>query len=67
MLALGSNAMVNLPAPQARHHSPVAFRGAPGYTTRVSPARSGTAHVFKREVQATVDQITTELQEAFEG
>jgi hypothetical protein len=29
MLALGSNAMVNLPAPQAQHHSPVAFRGAP--------------------------------------
>jgi hypothetical protein len=30
-------------------------------------AFSGTAHVFKREIQATVDQITTELQEAFEG
>ena len=25
MLALGSNAMVNLPAPQARHHSPAAL------------------------------------------
>jgi hypothetical protein len=35
MLALGSNAMVNLPAPPARHHSPVAFRGSPGYKTRV--------------------------------
>ena len=30
-------------------------------------ALSGTPHVFKREVQATVDQITAELQEAFEG
>jgi hypothetical protein len=28
---------------------------------------SGTAHVFKREIQATVAQITTELQEAFKG
>jgi hypothetical protein len=27
--------MVNLPAPPTRHHSPVAFRGAPGYKTRV--------------------------------
>ena len=30
-------------------------------------AFTGTARVFKREVQATVDEITTELQEAFEG
>jgi hypothetical protein len=30
-------------------------------------ALSSTAHVFKREIQATVDQITTELQEAFES
>ena len=30
-------------------------------------ALTGTARVFKREVQATVDEITTELQEAFEG
>ena len=30
-------------------------------------AFTGTARVFKREVQATVAQITTELQEAFEG
>jgi hypothetical protein len=35
MLALGSNAMIDLPAPQARRHSPVAFRGALGYKTRV--------------------------------
>ena len=30
-------------------------------------ALTGTAKVFKREVAATVDQITSELQEAFKG
>jgi hypothetical protein len=30
-------------------------------------ALTGTARVFKREVAATVDQITSELQEAFKG
>jgi hypothetical protein len=30
-------------------------------------ALAGTAKVFKREVAATVDQITSELQEAFKG
>jgi hypothetical protein len=30
-------------------------------------ALSGTARVFKREIEATVDKITSELQEAFKG
>ena len=30
-------------------------------------AFTGTAKVFKREMAATVDQITSELQEAFKG
>jgi hypothetical protein len=30
-------------------------------------ALAGTAKVFKREIKATVDQITRELQEAFKG
>jgi hypothetical protein len=30
-------------------------------------ALSGTPKVFKREIAATIDQITTELQEAFKG
>jgi len=30
-------------------------------------ALTGTAMVFKREVEATVDQLTSELQEAFKG
>jgi hypothetical protein len=30
-------------------------------------ALAGTAKVFKREIKATVDQITMELQEAFKG
>jgi hypothetical protein len=30
-------------------------------------AFTGTAKVFKRELAATVDQITSELQEAFKG
>ena len=30
-------------------------------------ALTGTAKVFKREMVATVDQITSELQEAFKG
>jgi hypothetical protein len=28
---------------------------------------TGTPKVFKREIEATVDQITSELQEAFKG
>ena len=30
-------------------------------------AFTGTAKVFKREIEATIDQITSELQEAFKG
>ncbi len=30
-------------------------------------ALAGTARVFKREIEATIDQITSELQEAFKG
>jgi len=30
-------------------------------------ALTGTARVFKREMEATIDQITSELQEAFKG
>jgi hypothetical protein len=30
-------------------------------------ALTGTAKVFKREIEATIDQITRELQEAFKG
>jgi hypothetical protein len=30
-------------------------------------ALAGTAKVFKREIEATIDQITSELQEAFKG
>jgi hypothetical protein len=30
-------------------------------------ALTGTAKVFKREMQATIDQIASELREAFKG
>jgi hypothetical protein len=33
----------------------------------VDKALAGTPKVFKREIAATVDQITSELQEAFKG
>jgi hypothetical protein len=33
----------------------------------VDKALAGTPKVFKREIEATVDQITSELQEAFKG
>ena len=33
----------------------------------IDKALAGTPKVFKREMRATVDQITSELQEAFKG
>jgi hypothetical protein len=41
--------------------------GSAAIEPALDQALAGTAKVFKREIEATVDQITSELQEAFKG
>jgi hypothetical protein len=41
--------------------------GSAALEPQLDKALTGTAKVVKREIEATIDQITSELQEAFKG